>query len=413
MPIKNSLSLESNYTVGMGLRSTNNSKLASENKLDELSINTVFDLNVYEDAARINYSISPRILLVDYTKNTYEDRTYYGLEADVNLIAIPSFFTWNINENLSVQDIVNTGSNVPTNKQQVSIFRTGPSISYNINSTNIILLDYVYARVKNEITNTDNKRDYYSFIFNHGVSNITNLSLNYNNTSIQYDDSIANENVKVEELFIDFTGRKSHSDYSFAFGENKVKRLSDSKTFNGDLIRISWDYKMNSTSSVFTSYRKEISDPINDINISNGLVLGGVRNTANQTNSRVFDAERLFLSFTKNSSNTLSVFSLYNDQQEYEITTSNQDTYGSIFSMEYSLSSLVTITGYASRSETTLNSSIEEVYDDTSLSFGTIFRFSKNIDLIALYSNNNRNSTLTNNDYDENVVLLSFVYSKG
>ncbi|VAW95215.1 hypothetical protein MNBD_GAMMA22-1, partial [hydrothermal vent metagenome] len=139
---KNLHALESSVNYRLGTSYTDNSLLNVNNKKDELTVNTLVGFSLGDQLRVINYSLLANVNYTNYTKNTLADTTFYKMIADFNWEIIPSSLTWQINNNLSVQERNQLNRPLPTNKQQVNIFSTGPSYIYRLSPINSILLDY-------------------------------------------------------------------------------------------------------------------------------------------------------------------------------------------------------------------------------------------------------------------------------
>jgi len=407
---RSSYSFELIYEYEAGTEYTDNSRLKRNNKEDELSIIVSAGFSLSDSLRRINYSITPSVTQIEYTNDTFSDNTYYKLESNLIWDILPSTLSWQVNNDLSVQEIDSFASNTPSNSQQVNIFSTGPSVEFRLSTLNTLLVNYTYSDIKNEKTKTDNKRKYYDIIIEHKVSPTSSVSLNYTDRTVRYKDKILNTDNDTSSTFIQFDSRKARSDYQLVIGENKAKRISDRVVTKGRLLRLSWNYTLNYNTNVSLRFRKELSDSINDINISNNEG-SGVLNSADKTVSGIFETERLNLSFQKESTNFQIYYSIFGERQDYKEITRLQKIIGNTIAVEYNATNKLSLTGrifYSAKKNIETN---EIKLIDTRITIGTMYTLSNRVNLYSRLANNNRESNNIGDQYNENVVSIGLTYS--
>ncbi|MFV1982148.1 MAG: outer membrane beta-barrel protein [Thiohalomonadales bacterium] len=405
---------ESDYQYGLGTLYTDNSLLTEKNKKDELSIVALAGFNIFDVRPTIRYSLNANVIHTKYTKNTLSDTTYYALIADLNWEIIPTTFLWQVNNNLSVQEINRFSRPLPNNKRQVNIFFTGPSFVYRLNPINNILLDYRFYDIKYEkrnlLVNTDNQRDIYKIAFEHKVSESSNISLNYKDITVRYADTSVNNDYVGDSTYLSYDTVKARSALNLSYGINKAKLLTNAREIEGNFYTALWNYQINFSSNLSASYWNGLSDPTNDINLANILNSGAVP-TNDLNNSDLFFVERFNILYVKNKSNWQTSYSVFGIEQDYGQIRPTQRTVGGNILFDYNITRTLVLTSSLTQINRKTLSSIERNSVDNSFSLGTRYYISNNLQFITQYRMNKRNSSQIGRSYDENAIFISLIFN--
>ncbi len=411
---KNLQAVESSVNYRLGTSYTDNSLLAAKNKKDELTINSLVGFSLGDQLRVINYSLLANVNYTNYTKNTLADTTFYRMLADFNWEIIPSSLIWQINNNLSVQEINRLNRPLPTNKQQVNIFSTGPSYIYRLSPINRILLDYRYSDIKYDkkilITNVDNQRNVYKLAVEHKISAASSITLNYDDTAVNYLDETNNIDFTGNSIYLSYNAVKARSTIALSAGVSKAKLVTNTRDYKSDFFNAQWDYQINFGSNLSARYRKGLSDASSDIGLSNFLNSGGVNN-ANINDSSIFTVERFYLIYNQIKANWKTSYILNGVEQDYDEVRPTQKTLGGIVNFNYNLSRTLVLTSSVSQVVRKSLASNEIKTNDRMFSIGTRYYISTNLQFITQYRRNNRTSNQVGRSYDENVLSLSLTYS--
>ncbi|VAW92016.1 hypothetical protein MNBD_GAMMA22-2538, partial [hydrothermal vent metagenome] len=345
---------------------------------------------------------------------TLADTTFYKMIADFNWEIIPSSLTWQINNNLSVQERNQLNRPLPTNKQQVNIFSTGPSYIYRLSPINSILLDYRYSDIKYDrklfVTNVDNQRNVYNLAFEHKISEVSNITLNYDDTRVNYLDETNNTDFTGKSVYFTYNAVKARSTVALSAGVNKAKLVTNTREYKSDFYSAQWDYQINFSSNLSARYRKGLSEASNDISLSNFLNTGGANN-ANLLDSSIFTVERFYLMYAQNRANWKTSYILNGVEQDYDQVRPTQKTLGGTIIFDYNLSRSLVLTSLLTQVTRKSLTSNEIRTNDKIIGIGTRYYISNNLQFITQYRKNNRSSNQVGRTYDENVFSLSLTYS--
>ncbi len=411
---KNLQALESSMNYRLGTSYTDNSLLTLNNKRDELTVNTLVGFSLGDQLRVINYSLLANVNYTNYTKDTLADTTFYTMIADFNWEIIPSSLTWQVNNNLSVREINQLNRPLPTNKQQVNIFSTGPSYIYRLSAINRVLLDYRYSDIKFDrkllVTNVDNQRSVYTLALEHQISAVSNISLNYDNTSVNYLDETSNTDFTGNAIYLSYNAVKARSTIAFSGGVTKAKLVTNTRDYKSDFFSAQWDYQINFSSNLSARYRKGLSEASNDVGLANFLNSGGVNN-ANLNDSSIFTVERFYFIYNQIKANWKTSYILNGVEQDYDEVRPTQKTLGGTVAFDYNLSRSLVLTSLLSQVARKSLTSNEIKTNDRIYSIGTRYYISNNLQFITQYRKNNRTSNQAGRSYDENVLTISLTYS--
>jgi len=409
-----SYALDSSFNYRLGVRYTDNSLLTEKNKKNELSLNALVGFAVADGFPNLIYSVNGSVNRTKYTNDTFAETTFYRLIGDLVWDIVPASFSWQVNNNLSVQEVDQLNRPLPTNKQQINIFSTGPSIIYRLNSINRLLIDYRFSDIKYEkkilITNVDNQREIYKAAIEHRISDGSSISLNYDVTAVNYIDDDVNNDFTGRTTYLLYNAVKARSTINLSAGVNKASLKTNSKVFESSFYSLNWDYQINNTSNLSSRYWRGLSDVTNDVSLSNYLN-SGVVNVADLNDSTIFTVERLNLLYTQNTANLQTSYSLYGIEQDYAEVRPRQLTLGATITVNYNITRpLILISSLTQVSRRTM-AVIEQKTLDKSASIGLRYFVSPKMQLITRYTRNNRISNLARAMYEENIISLSLTYT--
>ncbi len=401
-----------NYRIGTSY--TDNSLLVENNKKNELSIDALVGFSVLDNLPNLNYSLISNVRHTNYTNNTLADVTYYTVIADLVWDIVPTSFSWQVNNNLSVREINQLNRPLPNNVQQVNIFSTGPSFVYRVSALNRVLLDYRYSDIKYEkkiiVTNVDSQRDVYTLALEHRISERSNISLNFEDTAVKYLDKTTNSDFTGKSMFLTYDTTKARSIINVSAGVSEATLVTTGKKIKSDFYNAQWDYQINFSSIFSARYWKGLSDPTNDVRLSNFLN-SGVVNTAVLNDTSIFTVERMYLIYNQTKSNWKTIYTLYGFEQDYDQLQPTQTTLGASIAFDYNLSRSLVLTNRLSQITRKILSANELRNLDTSLTIGTRYYISTNLQFLTQYQKNDRTSTQTGRSYEENVLSIGLTYT--
>ncbi len=405
---------ESSVNYRLDTSYTDNSLLVENNKKDELSIDAIVGFSVLDNLPNLNYSLNSSVRHRNYTKNTLADVTYYTVAADLVWDIIPTSFSWQVNNNLSVREVNQLNRPLPNNVQQVNIFSTGPSFVYRISGINRVLLDYRYSDIKYEkkiiVTNVDSQRDVYTLALEHRISEKSNIALNFEETTVKYLDVTVNSDFTGNSVFLSYNTTKARSLINVSAGLSEATLTSNGKKIKSNFYSAQWDYQINFSSNFLARYWKGLSDPTNDVRLSNFLN-SGVVNTAILNDTSIFKVERINLIYNQTKSSWKTIYTLYGYEQDYDQIQPNQTTLGASIAFDYNLSRSLVLTNRLSQITRKVLSSNELRNLDTAIAIGTRYYLSTNLQFLTQYQKNARTSSLSGRSYEENVVSIGLSYT--
>lgn len=402
------LALEFKPGVGVGLEYTNNAKLTSDNQVDDLIAVGYIGAILQETDGPVTADISAALNHHRYTKDTFEDRRYFNLGANVGWEMIKDRFDWFLRNYYYQRPINSTDPNTPDNIQDTNIFNFGASMVYPFSARQTFTLRPEYQNSYLEQA-TDSQQISLFGSWNYQVSNVTSIGLNASIRTIYYDNPLIAD-VTFSSIFFAVSGSRARSEYATNLGTTYVNRANGQSTeeFAGNL---NWMVNLTSRSRV----RAFISTDLTDTRSAalNATVDPGLGDPNDiQVTTDVIRSQVATLGYHREDGTLKSGLTGALRQLNYSETPNDRKIASLNAVFNYPVTALLSSGLYAQLSKTDL---IDSNRIDNRYTLGVNFKYQLSRTLNSSFDikYRNRDSTVESQNFDEWSVYINLVYGFG
>src|SRR6266852_2269454 len=204
----------------------------------------------------------------NYSSSAFDDKFLFGLSSAATWSISPRRFSITVEDLYTQAPIDPTLALTPTNRQNTNAFSIGPNFIFRLTPVDRFEVgaraaDYYYETAP---TDSDRYSAYGRLI--HRVSPLTEVSLNYEPTKVDYKNNVLNQDYLRQDLYANLLTRPFGTDLALAVGRTLIERDA-TQDLKGDLQRLTWSRQLNSSSRFSLSASKEISDSARDALVVN------------------------------------------------------------------------------------------------------------------------------------------------
>ncbi len=222
--------------AGVGVEYTDNVKLTTTDKVDELITVGYVGARLFDNEGSAIYDVATSYNKQRYAKGTFDDSRYFSLAADVDVEMIEGRFNWILKDYFTQRTVVALAPNTPDNLQDSNVFTFGAIMRLPISRRQIFSLtpmynDYYYSR-----SLTNNKQVSLLANWNYQMFRLAAVGLNLSRRKINYvEQDVAD--TTFTNIGVTFTGRLARSNFTAILGSTKVERDTgqDTSGFSGSI----------------------------------------------------------------------------------------------------------------------------------------------------------------------------------
>jgi predicted porin len=251
--------LEIEPGVGAGLLYTDNAALAPDNEEDDLVVVGYAGVNINEDGGPLRMNAAAEVIHLNYTNNTFGNKTYPSLRATAGWEQIRGRLDWKV-QNYFTQRRTDAVSGVtPSNIQNTNVFTFGPDITLPITGRQSVLVRPEFRDFTYEDVGTDNRQYSLSTSWDYRMYRTMGVSLNGSVVKVDYDGDGEVPDYTSTEAYVGISGTGARSVYSANFGRTNVDRDNsrNEEGFTGDLTM---QYELTGLSLVRMHVASRITD---------------------------------------------------------------------------------------------------------------------------------------------------------
>lgn len=257
------VALEFQPGIGVGVEYTDNAELAPDNEVYDLITIGYVGVGISENEGPLTYDAATSFNNQSYTQDTYPDQHYFYLAGRADWVMIKDRFNWFLSNYFNQRTVNTFAANTPDNLQDTNAFNFGANILFQISARQSFSLIPSFSQYYYEVQSTDNKQYALVANWNHLMSRLNNVGLNFSVRKVNYTETDILGNSITDTIFSDlailFNGQRSRSAYSINLGATNVKRDTgeDATGFSGF---INWSANVSSRSSFVTLVSTDLTD---------------------------------------------------------------------------------------------------------------------------------------------------------
>jgi len=405
------------YHVGASLLYSDNINLSELAPDSETVFAPGFGFDVTHGGTAVEIKALGEFQYLDYQGDTYESEPRGEFAGQLNWHMLPNRLDFLIQDNLSQEPIDITSGATPTNRQEVNVFRMGPSLFLRFG-------DSMHAQIDARYTNTyaEETKDFNGDRFNlaahlfRPLDSLSSLSFNLMGTQVNYDDTLLNADYYRDDLYFGYQRESNRLNMDLIGGYTRIDPDNGTPTVDGPLFRGIAGWQMSARSTLDFRLAYLFSDTALDQVLYNtdadGPVIPSIDTLTSLVGASVYKLRRAEIGYGyvgERLNMDLRPFYEHISYPDQNITDSDWDGHGIDINGRYALQptlELIFSASYATRDYTT----IDRVDDDVLASVGLNKQFSTHWTATAVYQRRNRDSNIFGQGYKENLVAFSVTY---
>ncbi|MFV1871982.1 MAG: hypothetical protein ACMZ64_01475 [Oleiphilus sp.] len=317
---------------------SSNAELSSFNYNEDVIQRVGVNLLLREERKRFNADASLNLEQEMYLNNTYSDETRlttgFGL---FNFDIVEDFLDWRTSFTRSEVISDATAGDTPDNREQRNVFRTGPTVTYRINSSSTLISAANFVQVENSSeTASDTKRLNADVSYLYQLNSVTQFNLSSVYDAVLESESESTdpaEDDKLKNLRVNFGMQRQFLKgvFSFNIGRSQVKS-DTTDTIEGNYFSLIFNRSEVFWHDLSLNYQESISD--SSIGFDSLVTLVNNSSDGLQTLSElagsldVIKRKTLSFSATRNFDRYRYTLSTFWGSDDYEIQLNDEESLG-------------------------------------------------------------------------------------
>jgi hypothetical protein len=397
------------YGLGyMATRSDNITRVPS-GELRETIHSYLAGLSYFERTSDIDATVMAQAEFRDYQDDIYDDETVFNLKTLLYWTISPQRFIWAVEDTFEQTRISAAEADTPDNRANVNVFSTGPDVYFRFNPVHTLALGARAGNVYTGRANTDNDRFSGTARWLYQATSISTYSLNYEVQDVTYDDSALNADFTSQDIFLRADYRPSQSQYVIDLGASRISP-DQGEDLDESLLRLSWIRHLTTESTFGVSASGEYSDAAADILAASTATAPSAAQTSGEVRSDVYYAKRASLFYNRRGARFGTDLSLYTQDLDYETTPQDRKEYGGHLRLSFFYSGTTTVALITDQNRAEYREFVRRDTDRDS-SIRLDYRLSRSVSLALEGRRTERASTIPTEEYVDNRVSFSVLYS--
>jgi len=393
------------YELGFEAGYFENLNLEADPVSDEVSGLVYAGISVFEDDANFLMQLDSRISTINYHRDVGLDQNRANLEANLIWRIQPGRFEWVLRDTFTQTAINTIESDIPTNRQNINAFTTGPNYIIRLNPKNNLAFEARAEKYTYEV-NASNNRGSIAARWVHSVNPAFEITLNNEALTVEFDDPVFND-FNRNDIYLSSNYRRGANEITAEYGYT-ILNTDNIEDVDEDRFLLSISSARTRTSSIRLTYSDFATDTGTRIlDGSNDSIDDSLNDTA--ANDIFIDETLRFQIFNSLSQGNI-LFEVANTDRAYKRQTDlDVNLKAAIISGAWNLrrSNFFTYNfRYINRDYVNTREDNDYVYS-LSYSYALLRNFRINFDVVSL----ERASTLENDSYQDLRFLMSFNYT--
>lgn len=244
--------------IGVGAEYTDNVKLTTNDKIDDLITVGYVGARLFENEGYAQYDVMTSLNKQSYAKGSFDDGRYFSLAADVNVEMIEGRFNWILKDYFTQRTVNTLDPNTPDNLQDTNAFTFGALMRVPLTSRQMFTLTPMYNQYYYSRSLTNNKQASLLANWNYQVYRTSAVGLNLSTRTIDYvEQAVADTTFTTIGLVLNT--RRARTNFTAILGSTNVSRDTGQETsgFSGSLNLLA---NLSATSTLNMSVSTALTD---------------------------------------------------------------------------------------------------------------------------------------------------------
>jgi hypothetical protein len=367
-------------------------------------------IEVIENSSNLVADLNASVSVLNYKNDPSQDTTDLDLTLSALWIVNPSRFEWLV-ENVYTQTLINPlESDTQSNREDINIFETGPNYYWRLNSQHNINFEARFQNTYYNTTDGDNDRISTALGWVYRVNSSVSASLNAEFAMLDYNDNTLSDYMN-SDLFVRVAYQRGRNIFAAEAGISNFD-FETQEDIKGNRYLLSLQNQRTTNSDIFLEFSHRITDEATEI-LSDAQDPSSGGTTPTSVGTDIFTEDNINIRYT-NTTNSFAFLAEIEDIKRDYVTQDELD----IHSFQVSIQPTINFSQTASLDLEAMQ--LTTLYEDPSL-FGRedvdttyILRynnsFSRNLSWSLSVETEQRKSTVSGNDYEDNRILATLSY---
>jgi hypothetical protein len=245
--------------AGLGWQYSDNVALTPDDEEADWGAVAYLGGSLIEDGGPLTYNARGTLTYQRYANKTFDDTTYFNLNARVNWEQVENRVNWLVDNFFTQSPINSLGKDVPTNIENRNVFSIAPDFAFPYSSGHRFRLQPFFRDYYFEESNTDNQQYGLDAGWSYPLYPTMRVGVDAQLTDVNYKNSDGPSDYTRSSLRGVVSGSRPHSEYSVNFGTSRISRDrgNDQSGFGG---AATYQYRFTGFSSVRARVATDLTD---------------------------------------------------------------------------------------------------------------------------------------------------------
>ena len=245
--------------VGLGWQYSDNVALSPDDEEVDHGAVGYLGGSLIEEGGPLTYSASGTVTRQLYANSTFDDQTYFNLNARVRWEQVENRVNWLVDNFFTQTPINSLGRDVPNNIQNTNAFSFAPDFAFPYSSGHRFRLSPFFRDFYYEESDTDNQQYGLDADWSYPMYPTMRVGISGGITDVNYNHDDLIDDYTRSQLRAFVSGTRPHSEYTLDLGTTRISRDggNDQSGFGGGLT---WLYRFTGHSSVRARVATDLTD---------------------------------------------------------------------------------------------------------------------------------------------------------
>ena len=411
------LCVQVDYQLGLGVMRSDNIDLSAVNPQNETVVVPELRFGIEQSGAVLSLSANGQLQYLNYLDNTYSDGFRGAFSGKALWTMVPERLQWTFEDHLSMQPIDTLAAFTPNNQQQTNVLITGPSLFTRAGEATRGQLDIRYIKTyAQEVSDFDSDRYSVAARLLHDLDAASSLSANIEGLQVTYDTGFAGARYTRYDAYARYWRQLRDLEMTVDLGYSWLKYEGQRGDESLPLARGNLAWRITPRSSLTLGANYQFSDAAENLVAADSLdggTLGGTPGSPTiPISTGVFKDRGLQVGYEYAGERLGTAIRSYYKRIDYiEQPTQGERNTGGYASASYRLRPRTTLQLAALVENRRFEDPVGSNRDTT----GSVYlenEFSRHWIARIELQRRERDSSITGQDYKENVAIVSFSYRR-
>lgn len=370
-------------------------------------------IEVIENSSNLVADLNASVSTLNYKNDPSQNTTDLDLTLNALWIVNPRRFEWLVSDVYTQTLIDPLQSDVQSNRENTNIFTTGPNYYWRLNSQHNINFEARYQNTYLDFTDGDSERLSTALGWVYRVNSSISASLNAELATLDYQDNTLSDYMN-NDLFVRVAYQRGRNNFTAEAGISNFD-FESQDDISGQRYLLSLQNQRTTNSDIFLEYSHSITDEATELASEAQDTIPGstLPTSASSVGTDIFTEDNINIRYNR-TTNRFGFLAEIEDIKRDYVTQNELDIHSFRVSIQPTInfSQTASLNLEAMRTKTIYEVSSPEREDvDTTYILRYNNSFSRNLNWSLSVETEQRKSTVSLNDYEDNRVLATLSYT--